>query len=91
METMTSHKFIAMMLVCGVLAPFESDAQSVCMTLAESDLRVPVARALVSDYCFGFDFDEHLRVDEGGDLDHRRGGADGGEEFAVGAADFFPA
>ena len=29
-------------------------------------------------------------IDQRGDFDHRRGGADVAKEFAVGAADFFP-
>jgi hypothetical protein len=50
MEIMTAHKFIAMMLVCGILAPFESDAQSACMTLAESDSVGSELLARVGDY-----------------------------------------
>src|SRR5438309_10861614 len=38
----------------------------------------------------GFDLDEHLGGDQAADLHHAGGGADGGEEFAVGASDFLP-
>jgi hypothetical protein len=48
---MTAHKLlIAMTLVCGTLAPFESQAQSVCMTLAESDSVGSEVLARVKDY-----------------------------------------
>jgi hypothetical protein len=38
----------------------------------------------------GFDFDEHVGRYELADLQHAGGWADGGKNFSVGAADFFP-
>jgi len=44
---------------------------------------------LLGDYGFGFDFYAPLGVEESG-YDHGGGGADGSEDFSVGAAYFFP-
>src|ERR1041384_5287223 len=57
---------------------------------------VPVSRAFRrsgagADDGFGFDLDQHLRIDEAADLDHAGGRADGSEELTVHPADLLPA
>jgi len=53
--------------------------------------RLPFQRSLLAYVGVGFDFDQHVGVDQFADFDHGGGGHDSFEELAVGAAGFFPA
>src|SRR5438477_3614979 len=52
--------------------------------------RYVVVDLVCAEDCVGFDFHQHFRGDQAAHLDHAGCWADGGEEFAVGAADFLP-